>query len=139
MAFSAVVLCSLFASASGAASLAEFIDVPVVYQKGTLGASSSLLEGQVAQEREEALKQMSSLSMEVKEQILEDGKEQQGILAPHKKPTAVASALESEGLSNAFEMLEEKKMPELRKALATAMVLKEQKSIDHMTLEETLA
>merc|ERR1719335_2119489 len=79
------------------------------------------------------------LSMEVKEQILEDGKEQEGLLAPHRKPTAVASALQSEGLSGAFEILEEHNKPELRKALANAMSMKEKKSINHMTLEETLA
>merc|ERR1719379_1718229 len=141
MVFAAVVFCSLLASASGAASLAELIDVPhqVVYQHGTLGASSSLLEGQAAQEHEEALGRMSMLSLEVKEQVLEDGKEQEGLLAPHRKPTAVASALQSEGLSGAFEILEEHNKPELRKALANAMSMKETKAIDHMTLEETLA
>jgi hypothetical protein len=139
MALSALLLCSLLATASGAASLAEFIDVPVIYQKGTVGSGSSLLEGEISQERADSLKRMSLLNMEVKEMVLENGASQQGLLAPHKKPTVVASALESEGLSGAFEMLEDRKMPELRKALATAMVMKERKSIDHMTLEETLA
>lgn len=141
MAFAAVVFCSIVATASGAASIAEIIDVPhtVVYQQGTLGTSSSLLEGEAAKEREAALSRMSMLSFEVKEQILEDGKDEQGILAPHRKPSTVSSALQSEGLGNAFEILEEHGKPELRKALKIAMMQKEQKVFDHMTLEETLA